>query len=208
MIPVAILCGGKGTRLGELTRDRPKSLVEVCGRPFILWQLDLLEQAGGVRVVLCEGHLHGWIVSEIMREGGGCFGHTYKGMHIMYSYDGDAPLGTGGAVKKALPLLGSNFMVLYGDSYLECCYESIAYRHLHSRKEGLVTLYNGVDYGLSCFTRKAVEDFPRDVFDLNELKERLALRDQLAVYQMDQRWYEIGTPEGLEETCRHLQKRT
>jgi MurNAc alpha-1-phosphate uridylyltransferase len=196
MLPVAILCGGKGTRLGELTRDRPKSLVEVCGRPFIEWQLELLLQVECPRVVLCVGHLGDQIVEAT------------NGYLCVISRDGYEPRGTGGAVKKALPLLGPNFMVLYGDSYLECCYPSVEYRHLHGREEGLVTLYNGVDYGLSCFSRKAVEEFPRDVFDLGELKEQLALRDQLAVYQMEQRWYEIGTPEGLEETCRHLQQRT
>src|SRR3990167_2849632 len=45
-LPVAILAGGRATRLGDLTKDTPKSLVEVAGRPFIAHQLDLLRRHG------------------------------------------------------------------------------------------------------------------------------------------------------------------
>ena len=58
MIPVAVLAGGLGTRLGALGRTTPKALIEVAGRPFALWQLELLRAHGAERVVMCVGH-HG-----------------------------------------------------------------------------------------------------------------------------------------------------
>ena len=56
-IQVAILAGGLATRLGELTRNRPKSLVEILHKPFLTYQLELLKQQGVTDVVLCIGHL-------------------------------------------------------------------------------------------------------------------------------------------------------
>src|SRR6266576_791452 len=109
--PTAILAGGLGTRLGSLTENMPKSLVQVSGKPFLAHQLTLLRKQGIERVVLCVGHL-----SEMIRdqfEDG-----TNFGIALEYSFDGPRPVGTGGALRKALPLLGDNFFVLYGDSYL------------------------------------------------------------------------------------------
>lgn len=132
-LPVAILAGGLATRLRPITETIPKSLVEVAGKPFILHQLNLLGAAGIQRVVLCVGHL-----GEQVRE---LIGDTYAGMAVAYSFDGDTLLGTGGALHRALPLLGDRFLVLYGDSYLRCDYDAIARAFVASNKSGLMTVY-------------------------------------------------------------------
>jgi NDP-sugar pyrophosphorylase family protein len=113
MLAVAILAGGLATRLRPLTDRVPKSLLEIAGRPFIFHQLEMLRNEGVDRVVLCVGHL-GEQIRAVVRDG------RSHGIAIDYSFDGDELLGTGGALRRALPILGAAFFVLNGDSYLRC----------------------------------------------------------------------------------------
>ena len=117
-LPVAILAGGLATRLGEITKTIPKALVEVAGEPFVVHQLALLRNAGVQRVVLCVAHL-GEQIEAVLGDG-----RDY-GIEVVYSNDGGELLGTGGALRHALPLLGDSFFVLYGDSYLICDYAAV-----------------------------------------------------------------------------------
>ena len=98
-LPVAILCGGIGTRLYPLTRNMPKSLVNVAGEPFLTHQLRLLRDSGIQNVVLCVGY-YGQSLREYAGDG------SNFGLKISYSFDGAKQLGTAGAVCQALPLLG------------------------------------------------------------------------------------------------------
>jgi NDP-sugar pyrophosphorylase family protein len=133
-IPVAILAGGLATRLRPITEKIPKSLVSVAGRPFLAHQLELLHARGIRRAVLCLGHLGEMIQSE--------FGDGRAfGVRLDYSFDGPKLLGTGGAIRQALPLLGHEFFVLYGDSYLPVEYLPIAEFFRHSGKLGCMTVY-------------------------------------------------------------------
>jgi NDP-sugar pyrophosphorylase family protein len=109
-------------------------LVEINGEPFLWHQLRLLRENGVERVVLCVSHL-----GEQVRESVGD-GHEF-GMHIEYSFDGPVLLGTAGALKSALPLLGESFFVLYGDSYLPIDFRSVEQTFRASRKAGLMTVY-------------------------------------------------------------------
>src|SRR5580658_3498417 len=118
MLPVAILAGGLATRLRPLTDRVPKSLLKIAGRPFIFHQLELLKTQGVGRAVLCVGHLGEQIEAAV---GDG----RALDLEIEYSFDGSELLGTGGALKKALPLLGEEFFVLNGDSYLPCSLSQI-----------------------------------------------------------------------------------
>jgi NDP-sugar pyrophosphorylase family protein len=86
-------------------------MIEVAGEPFIAHQLRLLVRQGVCEIVICAGHL-GEQVEAYVGDGG-----TF-GCNVRYSFDGDRLLGTGGALRKALPLLGDLFFVMYGDSYL------------------------------------------------------------------------------------------
>src|SRR5262249_2990503 len=112
-LPCAILCGGRGTRLGGLTEHLPKSLVPVAGRPFVDWQLDLLAGQGVTEVVLCAGHGGGQPRAHV---GAG----SRWGLRGRSVDDGTTPRGTAGALRHACDegALGTAFFVLYGDSYL------------------------------------------------------------------------------------------
>jgi NDP-sugar pyrophosphorylase family protein len=182
-IPVAILAGGLATRLRPITEKIPKSLIPVAGKPFLAHQLELLHSRGIRRAVLCVGYLGEMIERE--------FGDGEKfGVKLDYSFDGEKLLGTGGALKRALPLLGMEFFVLYGDSYLPIEYRPIAEFFRRSGKLGCMTVYRNegkydtsnvvfrdgsvvvydkknrlpemrhIDYGLSLFQATAFNAYP------------------------------------------------
>jgi NDP-sugar pyrophosphorylase family protein len=132
--PVAILAGGLATRLRPITEKVPKVLVSVAGKPFLAHQLELLRKQGVARAVLCLGHLGEMVEAE--------FGNgSAHGLALEYSFDGPALLGTGGALKRALPKLGERFFVLYGDSYLPIPFAPVARRFEESGKAGLMTVF-------------------------------------------------------------------
>jgi N-acetyl-alpha-D-muramate 1-phosphate uridylyltransferase len=133
MLPVAILAGGLATRLRPLTDRVPKALLGIAGRPFIFHQLELLKRQGVDRVVLCVGHLGDQVEAAVGD------GRTL-GLAIRYSFDGPELLGTGGALKQALPLLGDRFFVLNGDSYLPCSFAQVQSAYEASRRPALMTV--------------------------------------------------------------------
>ena len=115
MLPLAILAGGYATRLGSLTKEIPKCLIEINGRAFVDWQLDLLIENGYSDFVFCLSYKSN-LVQKHLGDG------SARGVKIQYSFDGETQLGTGGAIQKALPKLGPVFGVIYGDSYLPINY--------------------------------------------------------------------------------------
>ena len=129
-----ILAGGLATRLGSLTEKIPKSLIDIHGSPFIEYQLRLLKSFDLNRVVICCGHL-GEMVQHCIGDG------SRFGMQVQYSIDGPHLMGTAGAIKKALPLLGDSFYVLYGDSYLLCDYRTVEAAFQQSKKTALMTVF-------------------------------------------------------------------
>jgi NDP-sugar pyrophosphorylase family protein len=132
--PVAILAGGLATRLRPITETIPKSLVMVAGKPFIEHQLEYLRGQGITRVVLCVGYL-GEMIREQFGDG------RDRGIEIQYSFDGPTLLGTGGAIRQALPLLGETFFVMYGDSYLPIDFQSVLESFRESGRPGLMTVF-------------------------------------------------------------------
>jgi NDP-sugar pyrophosphorylase family protein len=134
MYPIAILAGGLATRLRPLTETVPKALLEVNGEPFLAHQLRLLARNGVSRVVICTGHL-GHLIEDYAGDG------RDFGLRVDYSPDGDRLLGTAGCLKKALPLLGERFLVIYGDSYLPCDFAAAVRSWGASGKLGLMTVY-------------------------------------------------------------------
>ena len=136
-VPVALLAGGLATRLGPLTVTQPKALIRVAGRPFIDHQLALLRRNGIRKVVLCLGHF-GALVEDHVGDG------SAFGLEVVYSHDGTQLLGTGGALRRALPLLGEVFWVLYGDAYPDIDYQAVLETFQASGADGLMTvLRNG-----------------------------------------------------------------
>jgi NDP-sugar pyrophosphorylase family protein len=132
-LPVAILAGGLGSRLHPLTYGVPKALLPIAGQPFIFHQLDLLRRGGIRRIVLCVGHLGDQIQAAV---GDG----SSWGLAIQYSFDGPELLGTGGAVKRALALLGDDFFVVHGDSYGMCPFCDIESAYRAAEQPALMTV--------------------------------------------------------------------
>ena len=95
LYPVVILAGGIATRLRPITEKIPKALVEVGGKPFIDHQLNLLKSHGVHSVIISA-----WYKGEMIREYVGD-GRRF-GMDVQFVFDGETPLGTGGAVRQAL----------------------------------------------------------------------------------------------------------
>ena len=221
--PVAILAGGLATRLRPVTETIPKALVSVAGQPFLAHQLRLLHHAGIRKVVLCVGY-RGEMIEKEFGDG------SRLGVELTYSFDGPELLGTGGALKKALPLLGERFFVLYGDSYLPIDYAAPARAFLASGKLGLMTVFRNegrwdtsnvrfedgaiktydkeqrtpemryIDYGLGVLNPIALSRWPAGkVFNLADVYQELIGQGELAGYEIHQRFYEIGSPEGLAE---------
>jgi NDP-sugar pyrophosphorylase family protein len=233
MLTVAILAGGLATRLRPITATVPKSLLDVNGEPFVVHQLRLLQSKGIHRVVLCVGHL-GELIQRDVGDG------SALSLQVDYSFDGPSLLGTAGAVKNALPKLGSSFFVMYGDSYLPCDYAAIARNFESAGVLGMMTVFrnegkwdtsnvefeagglNGgkilaysktnrtprmryIDYGLGVFRAEAFQDLPAgEACDLAQLYADLLHRQQLAAFEVRERFYEIGSPAGLQETAEFL----
>jgi D-glycero-alpha-D-manno-heptose 1-phosphate guanylyltransferase len=117
----AILAGGLGTRLRSIVPDKPKVLAQISGRAFIEYLLDQLAAAGITTVVLCVGY-KGEMVQQHL-------GTDYRGMKLLYSQE-TTPLGTGGALRLALPLFNSeSVLVMNGDSYCDANLGSFAAWH-------------------------------------------------------------------------------
>jgi D-glycero-alpha-D-manno-heptose 1-phosphate guanylyltransferase len=105
-----VLAGGRGTRLHAIVSDRPKVMAVVRGRPFITYIMDQLIESGFKQVILCVGYL-----AEMMIE---TLGIEYRNLSIKYSQEPYA-LGTGGAVKYAMPLIEtSHILLMNGDSFI------------------------------------------------------------------------------------------
>ncbi|MEO8126912.1 MAG: nucleotidyltransferase family protein [Bryobacteraceae bacterium] len=230
-LPVVILAGGLGTRLGEIAKSIPKALVEVNGEPFLAHQLRLLRSNGVGHVVMCVGHL-----GEMIRDYAGD-GRAF-GLHLEYSFDGPVLLGTAGAIRRALPFLGGAFFVLYGDSYLPCDFGAVERAFEEAGKAALMTVYRNegqwdssnvefadgqliaydkiaksprmhhIDYGLGVFRRSVFQE-PRDPgpLDLAWLYQNLLVRGELAAFEISQRFYEIGSVSGLQELSEYLASR-
>lgn len=230
MLPVAILAGGLATRLHPITEDIPKSLIEVAGKPFISHQLEYLRKQGVDSVVLCIGFL-GEMIQGIVGDG------SRWDIHVSYSLDGPVPLGTGGALRRALPLLGDDFFILYGDSYLPLNFSSVENAYLNSGKKGLMTVlrnhdqwdksnvefddgrifeYNKVkirpqmhyiDYGLGLLEKSTLQAYvAEEAFDLSKVYNDLSLAGELAGYEVFERFYEIGSHQGIVDTQTYLLK--
>ena len=132
--PIAVLAGGLATRMRPLTETVPKSMLEVAGEPFVAHQLRLFRRQGLSRVVLCLGHLSP-AVEDFVGDG------SSFGMSVTTSFDGEAPLGTAGALKKAAGLLGDVFWVVYGDSYLNIDLKPIWDSFQADGRPALMTVY-------------------------------------------------------------------
>ncbi|MBI3563082.1 MAG: nucleotidyltransferase family protein [Gammaproteobacteria bacterium] len=229
-LPVAILAGGLATRLHPITEKIPKAIVDVAGKAFIIRQLDYLRQQGIVRVVLCLGYL-GEQVEAVVGNG------SAFGLDVCYSWDGPRLLGTGGALRHALPLLAEHFFVFYGDSYLPINFQAVEHDFFTKGKPALMTVLKNsnrwdksnavyrdgyvveydkrtpraemmyIDYGLGILAASVLDKLPvNEPFDLADIYHGLSTSGLLAGYEVFDRFYEIGSHNGLKETSEYFRK--
>ena len=226
-----ILAGGLGTRLAPLTHEVPKPMVIIGRKPFLHYQLALLERQGFTRILLLVGYL-GRQVMKYFKEG------RSLGLQINYSVE-DEPLGTAGALKKAEPQLEEEFLLLYGDSYLPIDYQDVAKVFWASGKRGLMVVFQDKDgstmvrknvaldgqMAITSYEKDSLDKtlryveagvlaFRREVMDLippdravsleQEIFPLLIAQEQLLGYVTAQRFYDMGTPERLETLRRFL----
>ena len=180
---VVILAGGLGTRLGALGARQPKALMPVLGRPFLAHVFALLQHQGLTRFLLLVGHRGEQIEQEF---GAG----AHLGLDLRYLSDGPQLLGTGGALRAALPLLEPEFLVLYGDTFLDIDYQAVIAAFRASGKPALMTVFRNqkqfdtsnvifrdgvlvryskrdrvpemdhIDYGLAALRREIIAELP------------------------------------------------
>jgi NDP-sugar pyrophosphorylase family protein len=191
-------------------------------------QLELLRRNGARQVVFCIGHL-GRQIEAYVGDG------RRFGLDVTYSYDGEPLLGTGGALRRALPLLRPLSLVLYGDSYLDIDYGAILGHFERCTEPALMTVFNNggrwdtsnvvfrdgrvvrydkrqpdpemayIDYGASLYRAAVLEEIPPDKpSDLGDLTHTLAAEGRLAGCEVTQRFYEVGSFDGIRETERYL----
>jgi NDP-sugar pyrophosphorylase family protein len=156
------------------------------------------------------------------------------GLKVAYSFDGERLLGTGGALRRALPMLGEHFFVLYGDSYLDIPYAPVQEAYRQSGLPALMTVFRNegrwdssnvvfdgkqvvrhdkrhrtedmkfIDYGLGIVSSDILRGAKGSAFDLSDIYGALAREGRLAGFEATKRFYEIGTPSGLAETDSYL----
>lgn len=219
---LVILCGGLATRLGNLCKNIPKSMIPVDNKPFLEYQIKYAKKFGITDIVLCVGHL-----SEYIEKYFGD-GHSF-GVSISYSYDSDKLLGPIGALKKASIYLDDVFFSLYGDSFVFVDYKNMYNVFLNKTSLGMMSVFqnfdkiepsnlvvdNGrvlkynydktkdmsfIDYGVSIFRKKALELIPENVFfSTKDFYSKLVDHYELLAYEVKKRFYHIGTHSALDE---------
>ncbi|MCL4465932.1 MAG: nucleotidyltransferase family protein [Chloroflexi bacterium] len=226
--PVAILAGGLATRLRPLTETIPKALVDVNGEAFIAHQLRLLRANGIERVVVCAGY-RGEMIQELLGDGArfglrvefsfdgprllGTAGAINAALPLLgesfFVLYGDSYLPCDyRRVQRAFQESGSPAMMTVFRN--ACLWDTSNVEFVDGRivaydKRNRTPRMQYIDYGLGVFSQIAFEAVPRDEpYDLAALYQHVLSQGKLATFEVTERFYEIGSFEGLEETRRYL----
>lgn len=231
MYPVAILAGGLAKRLHPITEKLPKSLVMVAGRPFIWWQLHYLRQQNIQQVVLCTGHM-GEMIQQVVQDGQEFGLHVqYSPDGPSLRGTGGAirnalPL----LGERFFVLYGDSFLPIdfAAVQQFQERAQSVALmtvlRNQDQWDKSNVIVENGtlkdynkhtprpemthIDYGLAILSAKIFEAYVGiSAFDLADVYEKLAQNKELKCYEVFERFYEVGSHQGLKETEEFLLKR-
>ncbi len=225
-----ILAGGLGTRLRPLTESVPKPMVQINGRPFLEYEIELLKNVGVRDFVLCLGY-KGQIIRNHFGDG------SKFGARISYSFEGEKLLGPAGGLKNAEALLEDVFLVTYADGYLMMDYVKAWDFFLKSNRLGMMVVYENhnkfgksdlvvkdghvvkydkrhqthdmvwINFGVSYLRKEALNIIPQDqTFGEEEFYNELISRKELLAFETKGRFYEIGTPESLNEFASFIAK--
>lgn len=215
-----MLCGGFGTRLGALTRELPKPMIDVGGRPYLERVLESFAARGLRDFVLLTGFKHEVIEAHF---GDG----ASRGYRIAYSRELE-PLGTGGALREARPLLGERFLLTFGDVLRRFDYDRFVQQHpanclaVYPRlttgnsdvSDGLVVRFDKhapelpfVDAGFSVMQNSTIDLLPdAGACSFEEIVyANLAEHGGLEGEIVDHDFCDIGTPEELAATRAKLE---
>ena len=220
---MAILAGGMATRLRPITEKVPKLLVEVAGEPFFSHQIRLLKKNGLTRIILCVGHLGEMIIRQygdgsawgvqieysfdgekLLGTGGALIRALPKLGEAFYVLYGDSylPIDYCNVGRRFFASGKQGLMTVFENQERfdasNVWYEDGQIKH-YSKKNKLPQMKH-IDYGLGLFRSTAFAEFPHnEVVDLATVQTALCQRGELAGYEVDQRFYEIGSPAGLQE---------
>ena len=227
---VVILAGGLGTRLRSVAGDRPKILVPVRGRPFVEWQLDLLRRCDATDVLLCVGYGSDRIESHV--GDGGRFGvrvrYSHEDPDALLGTGGALVQALPALADRFLVLYGDSYLPVDYRDFARAFSRSgrpvmmSVYRNSgrwdrsNVRVEnGSVTFYDKnappgaadcIDYGLIGLTREVIERRRQDnlPLDLATILGAAVRQGLVAAWMAPDRFYEIGSPDGLAELEAHL----
>lgn len=219
-----ILAGGLATRLGERTRALPKALLPIAGRPFLAWQLEAIARCGFTQVVLCIGHLGDQIRDflgdgaafgiavaysedgpELLGTGGALrralsllapsFLVTYGDSYLPFDYS--APL----ADLEAHPEASGTMSVFENDGAWDASNTELnGHQVLRYEKGGSSRALRYIDYGALALRRSVLAERSADVrFGLDQVQAELARAGLLRAYTASERFYEIGSEQGIRD---------
>jgi MurNAc alpha-1-phosphate uridylyltransferase len=226
---VAIIAGGLATRLGKLTQNVPKSLLIIKDKPFLQYQLERLRERGIEDVVICTGHL-GHQIQDHFGDG------SRFGVNLVYSHEekpvgtaGALRLARDKLQGTFFTIYGDSYLSLdfaailkHFDSQnrlaLMTVYENAdLYDRSNTVVKGqLVEKYSKkertpgmvyIDYGANLFRKRVLELVPEGQFySLEDLFAQLIERKELLAYEVKERFYEIGSLQGLTEFGEYMEK--
>ena len=225
MLPVVILAGGLATRLRPITETIPKALVEINGEPFLAHQLRLLRRNGVERVVMSVAY-KGEMIQEFARDGRGYGldidyvfdGPTYLGTggaiqnalpHLggaFFTLYGDSYLTCDFSSVQAAFVASRRqaLMTVYqNDGLFDTSNVEFTDGRIvrYDKRERAATMRH-IDYGLGVFEAAAFAAYPKGgTLDLAAVFQDLLRAGQLAAFEVSERFYEIGTSEGIRETA-------
>ena len=227
----AILAGGLAKRLRPLTEKIPKSLVEIEGKPFLEYQLDFLKAGGVSDVVLCVGYL-GEQIEKYFGDGGG-FGVNIKYSRegdTLLGTAGALKKAVNLLQEEFYVMYGDSYLFLDFTNIM--CYfknqNKLALMTVYKNRGrydasntviegGLVRRYSKqdrtadmvyIDYGANILRKQALGIAPADrPYSLEELFPALIERNELLAYEVKERFYEIGSPEGLAEFTKYISRK-
>ena len=194
-----IMAGGKGTRIASINSDVPKPMIEICGKPILLWQIENLKACGLTDITLVIGHL-GHVIRDYFQDG------SNFGVHISY-FEEKEPLGTAGALFK-MPELTDDFLLLCGDVMMDVDFQRfIRFHREHQAKASLMAHPNGHPYDSSLLVTEILPptekgglpiDTHRVTKWINKEDERLFYKNRVNA------GIEIISPQLLRETMKHF----